>query len=141
MPREISDNKVVGLCAIILNSKNKILLGKRARVPYKGKWGLFSGIGASLEGLEGSDAINKEVKMDLSVDAFDGKKLFSIDVENDPKIYRLDVYLGKVQGKIIPHPQAASEVKWYSLADCLKKGLAFDHDNILTRYKEILDNE
>ena len=46
--------KVVGLCAIVVNKKGEILLAKRAREPYKDKWGLFSGISASLKGLKGT---------------------------------------------------------------------------------------
>ncbi|MFA5933537.1 MAG: NUDIX domain-containing protein [Microgenomates group bacterium] len=64
------------VCAIILNNKKEILLTKRARNPFKGKWALPSGIGESMKGVPSEIGVVVEVRCDLGTNSFVGKFVF-----------------------------------------------------------------
>ena len=123
-------------CAVIINEKNEILLGKRAREPYKNFWGLFSGIGASKKGLVGKDAVIDEVKFDLNVD-FDPKYECSFPLIDDDFSDEVIVYSGTIKGEILLNPVAVSKTAWLSYKEACKMSLAFDHNEIIKKYFKI----
>lgn len=123
--------------ALIVNSRDEILLTKRAREPFKGKWALVSGVGASkIFGLYPEMGVVREVKADLGTESFKGKFFLSIPITNDPMVDENVVYVGIInEDEIKLDPVFSDGIKWVSINDRGEfEGLAFEHSWIIDQY-------
>ncbi|MFC1627128.1 NUDIX hydrolase [Patescibacteria group bacterium] len=127
-------------CAIVINDKGQVILIKRGRKPFKGLWGLISGIGESKKGFEPEIGIIEEVNCDLQTESFKGKRLFSALVRNDKYTDEIVVFEGKVnENEIKVRPPFSVDYKWVSEKDMDSLGkLAFEHKKILEKYFRLL---
>jgi hypothetical protein len=128
--------KYKATCAIVVNNKGQVILIKRGREPFKGNWGLISGIGESKKGIKPEVGIVEEVNCDLQTKSFKGKRLFSIPVKNNNYTDEVLVFEGKVnENQIKVRPPFSVDYKWVSKRDLGKLGeLAFEHNLILKKY-------
>lgn len=124
------------ICAIVVNDNGDILLTKRNREPFKGKWALFSGLGESKKGLSPAEGVAEEVRCDLGTNSFKGRLLFSLPVLNDKATDEAVVFVGKViEDEINPDPVFSQEVRWFSIDEIKQiKDMAFEHASIVNRY-------
>ncbi len=127
---------MVGIPAIIKNSKGEILLGKRSNkmIYYPNLWGLPGGIAEYGETIE--SAIKREIKEEIGVDSTIikyGKVFMQMPVKECPfQSLNIPVYC-KIKGT----PKArdeTSKVKWVKPKEIRKMKLAYSH-------KKILENE
>lgn len=125
-------------CAIIINDAGAILLTKRAREPFKGRWAIISGIGESKKGIMPEIGIVEEVRCDLSTNSFRGEYIFSIPIEGDQMTDEAMVFLGKVnENELLPNPNFSLGYKWV-FPDKKEEfeNLAFEHSKIIKKYLE-----
>jgi ADP-ribose pyrophosphatase YjhB (NUDIX family) len=126
---------MIATCAIIVNSKREILFIKRGRQPFKGRWALISGIGATEKGMAPQEAISDEVAFDLQT-TFEGKEIFRMPIVDDQKVTEIIVFKGIVDQRMIKiHPPFTDAYQWItpSMIDTLGP-LAFEHDLIISHY-------
>jgi len=130
--------KYTTICAIVESNQGEILLTKRNREPFRGKWALFSGIGESKKGIPSKIGVVEEVNCDLGTSTFKGKFLFSLPIENDPASDKVDVFAGKInENEIKVQPEFSQGIKWSSKSDKNSfKNLAFEHSKIIEKYLE-----
>lgn len=119
--------------AIIINEKEEILLTKRAREPFKGKWALISGIGESVKGINPKKGIVEEVRCDLGTESFQWSSFYTVPIEGDDMTDEAYVFIGKIDDKEIQiDPQFSQGIKWVPVKDVSKfVGLAFDHEKYI----------
>ena len=124
------------ICAIVVNDNGDILLTKRNREPFKGKWALFSGLGESKKGLSPAEGVAEEVRCDLGTNSFKGRLLFSLPVLNDKATDEAVVFVGKViEDEINSDPVFSQEVRWFSIDEIKQiKDMAFEHASIVNKY-------
>ncbi len=126
---------IVGVSAIVKNSKGEILLGKRSKnhVAYPNYWGLPGGIANFNEPLT-STAV-REVKEEMGIDVEIIKKGKDVYEEMPNKHSKLHALGTVFHAKIIsgtPKPKdETSEVKWFKPSEIRKMSLAFSHKEIL----------
>ena len=127
-------NKIT--CAIIVNAKGDLLLTKRGREPFKGKWALISGIGESLKGIIPEAGIVEEVRCDIGTTSFKGKYILSLPIQNDPMTGELMVFEGRINEHEIEIQQEFSQgYKWVPRKNLEEfENLAFEHSQIIKRY-------
>ena len=120
------------LVAIIKNDKGEILLVKRAREPFKGKWSLTGGEGAFEKEKDPWKAINIEVRDDFGAD-FEGE-FYDISYEEQSEPTMKLFFIGKLKGEpFINSGETISEIKWVSLDEALKIDLAFKDIRVLKK--------
>jgi 8-oxo-dGTP diphosphatase len=113
----------------VLIEDGKILLIKRGREPFKGKWALPGGFVEYGERVE--DAVIREFREETGIEA----EIISLlgvysDPNRDPRGHTVSiVYLLKRKGGELKGGDDASEARFFSL-DNLPE-LAFDHDKII----------
>jgi mutator protein MutT len=123
--------------AIAINSKNQILLVKRAEHVFRGgKWGLPGGYLDRDERIK--DAVVREVKEETNLKAKIIKLFKVVDNPNRREEERQNVcfvYIVSATGKPKPQESEVSQVKWFDL-DKLppEEDFAFDHLEIITSY-------
>lgn len=124
------------ICAIVVNENGDILLTKRNREPFRGKWALFSGIGESKKGFTPEEGVAEEVRCDLGTNSFTGSRIFSQPVDNDEATDETVVFVGKVnESEINPDPVFSQEIKWVSPNSTIDfEDMAFEHTSIIKRY-------
>ena len=130
--------KLKTACAIIENDKNEILLTRRAREPFRGYWGLISGVGESKKGIPPEIGIIEDVCCDLGTNSFKGKYLFSLPIEKDKMTDEVVVFVGNInKDEIKIQPEFSQEIKWVSKNNPKEfENLAFEHSQIIKRYLE-----
>lgn len=119
--------------AVILNDQQDRLLIRRANEPFKGRWALISGIGASKKGLPPDEAIKDEVAYDIGAE-FEGELCFDYELKDVDYATRVYVFLGKIADMGIRlNKAAASEFRWFSAEELEneKGNLAFNDEWIL----------
>lgn len=132
-PRKVKKYKTV--CAIIINDKEEVLLTKRARNPFKGKWAIPSGIGESMKGISPKIGVVEEVRCDLGTNSFKGEYIFSIPIEDDKMTNEAVVFLGKLnERELQPNPIFSLGYKWVSKDSDEFENLAFEHSQIMKKY-------
>lgn len=133
---KVEKNKYKIACAIIINDNGDILLTKRGRDPFKGKWALISGIGESIKGFSPEKGIVEEVRNDLGTDSFKGKYSFRIPIGNDLLADENVVLVGKIDEKAIKlDPKFSVGIKWVSEKNIKEfEDLAFEHSEIIKKY-------
>jgi ADP-ribose pyrophosphatase YjhB (NUDIX family) len=125
-------------CAIIVNNKDEILLTKRAREPFKGKWALISGIGESKKGIPPEKGVVEEVTCDIGTKSFTTTSKFSIPVRGDKETDEVVVFVGTIkEDEIEIQPKFSSGIKWVPKNEIKKlHNLAFEHDQVIQKYLE-----
>ena len=118
----------------------EVLLVKRGREPFKGRWAFPGGFVNEDESLEAAAA--RELREETGLREIDLAQLAAFgDPGRDPRGHTVSVvFYGTVRsrGAVIASDDAA-EAKWHSAAHPPK--LAFDHRKILRRAMERLDQE
>jgi 8-oxo-dGTP diphosphatase len=127
--------KIQATCAIITNNKNEFLLIKRKNNPFANHWALISGIGFTKSGQSPEDAVVGEVNSDIS-SIFQGKKIFTLPVENDEYVSETVVFAGGIdEQKITINEKDILEYKWSSLEEIRSMDkLAYEHNEIIEKY-------
>ena len=113
----------------VLIEGGKILLIRRGREPFKGKWALPGGFVEYGEKVE--DAVIREFKEETGLDA-EIIKLLGVysDPTRDPRGHTVSiVYFLKRKGGGLKEGDDADEVRFFSLDDLPE--LAFDHERIV----------
>lgn len=123
--------------ALIVNSRGEILLSKRAREPFKGKWALVSGVGASkILGLPPEKGVVEEVNADLGTKSFKGKFFLSLPTTRNSEIDENVVFVGTInEAEVKLNPEYSAGIKWVP-AEAREgfKGLAFEGEQIINHY-------
>ncbi len=118
--------------ASIIIKNDKILLVKRTKEPFKGKWSGIGGVGAFGEFSNPLESIKKEVLVDIGCE-FEGKFFdYNYELFKVPTVTLF--FLGSIKGIPRPNLTQCSEVRWFSKEEILKMDLAFDHNLILKKY-------
>jgi len=121
---------------VILQKDSNILLVKRKKDPFKDHLALPGGF--VNEGEKVEDAVKREAaeETSLEVEPIDILGVYS-DLGRDPRGHILSiVFVGTI---LSGEPRAgddSQDVEWVNLDELKKKKLAFDHDQILTDYRE-----
>ena len=121
---------------VILQKDSNILLVKRKKDPFKDHLALPGGF--VNEGEKVEDAVKRETaeETSLEVEPIDILGVYS-DPGRDPRGHILSiVFVGTI---LSGEPRAgddSQDVEWVNLDELKKKKLAFDHDQILTDYRE-----
>ena len=126
---------IVGVSAIIRNSKGEILLGKRAdnHVAYPGYWGLPGGIVDFNESLRNTAVreVNEEMGVDIKITK-QGKKVYEHFPDEHSKLHSVGlVFHAKIVSGIPKPKDETSEVKWFKPSEIREMNLAFSHKRIL----------
>ena len=117
--------------AIILNSKDEVLLAKRNKEPDKGFWALPGGVGAFKYFQDPYKAVQKEVEIDFGC-GFEGKYFcYNYDKKFEPTVTLF--FIGKIVGQLVLNQKQNSEIQWFKLGEAKKIKLAFDHNSILEK--------
>jgi 8-oxo-dGTP diphosphatase len=121
---------------VILQKGSNILLIKRKKDPFKDYLALPGGF--VNEGEKVEDAVKREAteETSLEVEPIDILGVYS-DPRRDPRGHILSVvFVGTI---LSGEPKAGDDsqgIEWVNVDDLKKKKLAFDHDQILTDYRE-----
>jgi 8-oxo-dGTP diphosphatase len=117
----------------IVHREGRIVLVRRGKEPYKGKWALPGGFVEKEERAEEACAreANEETGLEVEVGKLVG--VFS-EPGRDPRGTVAAAYLCRVKGGELKGGDDAEEAKWFSL-DGLPK-LAFDHEKIIMAAKK-----
>lgn len=115
-------------------ARPRVLLIRRKRDPFAGKWALPGGFVEEGETL--SEGCAREVKEETGLDAGDWEQLFAAgDPGRDPRGWTVSVvFLGRVDAGTPTAGDDAAEAGWFPLDELPE--LAFDHAMILRRARE-----
>lgn len=125
---------IVGVPAIIQNSKGEILLGKRSKDMkfYPDTWGLPGGIAEYGETQE--QTIKRELKEEMGIETKvikHGKPFNQLPVK-ECRFHSLNIPIYCKITSGIPKPKdETSEVKWFPLKEIKNMKLAYQHKEIL----------
>jgi len=117
----------------VILENGEILLIKRAREPFKGKWALPGGFVEYNEKVE--DAVIREIREETGVNA-EIKELVGVysDPKRDPRghtisiVFLLDIISGEIK-----YGDDACNAKFFNLKELPE--LSFDHDKIISDVK------
>jgi 8-oxo-dGTP diphosphatase len=121
---------------VILQKDSNILLIKRKKDPFKDYLALPGGF--VNEGEKVEDAVKREAteETSLEVEPIDILGVYS-DPRRDPRGHIMSVvFVGTI---LSGEPKAGDDsqgIEWVNVDELKKKKLAFDHDQILTDYRE-----
>lgn len=117
----------------VIYEKDKLLLVKRAREPFKGYWSFIGGCGAFAYHSNPKDAVKREVKCDLSCD-FEPKFLTYNyeDFYGKPSVVLY--FTGRISGTPTINQKYVSEYQWFSVEEVQQLELGYDHQRILLKY-------
>lgn len=119
--------------AAIIVDDQKLLLVKRARDPFKGYWSFVSGCEAFEYTADPSEAVQQEVKGDLTCRF--NPTFFRYNYECfDDKPSVVLYFTGPISGNPIANPQSVPEYRWFSFDEARKLKLGYDHSNILEQF-------
>ena len=118
--------------AAIITDNDKILLIKRGRDPFKGKWSLVGGCGAFKTDKDPKDAVIKEVQIDI------GCKFSPIFFNYNFAEFEIPTvtmfFHGPISGDITPSSKHVVEYRWFEFNEIDKLDLAFDHKKVLLEF-------
>ncbi|MHA2423608.1 MAG: NUDIX domain-containing protein [Candidatus Thorarchaeota archaeon] len=126
---------------IIITDSRRVVLVKRGREPYKGKW-VFPG-GFIDYGEPAEDAAVREAleETNMKIELVDILGVYSAP-DRDPRSHHVNiVFIAKpIEGDPIGGDDAV-EAKWVDIENWKEGDLAFDHDLIASDFKDwLLDN-
>ena len=109
----------------------KLLLIKRGKDPYKGKWAFPGGFLNMEESAE--EGVRREVKEETGLNLDNVEQLYTFSKpDRDPRGRVITIaFLAKIEIKDVKGGDDAKEARWFNL-DSLPE-LAFDHDQILKK--------
>jgi 8-oxo-dGTP diphosphatase len=110
----------------------QVLLIKRAKEPFKGRWAVPGGFVEMDEELE--DAVARELKEETGLDGVELEQMYTFGtVGRDPRGRQITVcFLGIAESSntTIEGGDDAAEAKWWPVKS-LPSPLAFDHDRVI----------
>jgi len=116
----------------IITNNDKILLIKRGREPFKGKWSLIGGCGAFKQNFDPAEAVKIEVKIDIKCEF---KPTFFDYNFSEFELPTVTMFFhGPITGDIQPSPKHVQEYKWFNFSEIPNLDLAFDHNEILDKF-------
>lgn len=119
--------------AAVIYEKDKLLLVKRAREPFKGYWSFVGGCGAFEYHSDPAHAVQREVKCDLSCDFTPTFLTYNYeDFYGKPSVVLY--FTGTITGTPRIDPKYVSEYKWFSFSEAQQLELGYDHQKILREY-------
>ncbi|HEX16969.1 MAG TPA: NUDIX hydrolase [Thermoplasmatales archaeon] len=122
----------------IVFREGKVVLIKRKREPFKGRWALPGGFVNYGERVE--DAVIREVKEETGLDT-EIERLFGVysDPNRDPRGHTVSVvYILREVGGELRGGDDASSAGYFPIDDLPE--LAFDHSQILSDFRRSLDD-
>jgi 8-oxo-dGTP diphosphatase len=112
--------------AIIVDTKRRALLGKRAGGIGAGQWALFGG--KPDDGEHKIAAVIREVREEIGLDFAPDFYLTMLDDVTDPeKPWLVTFYTGQAIGVIVIKEDEISEVGYFSREEIEELDIAFDH--------------
>ena len=127
------DSPLLVTVAIIINN-DKILLIKRGRDPFRGKWSLIGGCGAFKSDKDPVDAVKKEVQIDIGCDFSPNFYNYNFAEFEAPTVTMF--FHGSISGNIKPSPKHVEEYRWFSPDEIDNLDLAFDHKTVLQKFNK-----
>ena len=121
--------------AAIITNKDKLLLIKRGREPFKGKWSLVGGCGAFQLNPKPKEAVKIEVKIDIGCKFEPTFFDYNYSKFEIPTVTMF--FHGRISGKIQPSKKHVQGYKWFERDEIKKLDLAFDHKEILRKFMNI----
>lgn len=118
--------------AIILDKKNSVLLGKRARGIGKGQWALVGG--KPDEGETPAEAVVREVHEELGLTFTPQFYKEEMDLTDKQNPWRVFYFTGEISGELHPNPEEISEVIYATNTDLDELNIAFDHRDRLREF-------
>jgi 8-oxo-dGTP diphosphatase len=118
----------------IVEKEGKILLVKRKKDPFEGRWSFPGGklnIGERVE-----DAVKRELLEETSID-IELKDILGVysDPNRDPRGHRVTTaFVASVEAGEPKEGDDAATVQWFPINDEIE--LAFDHNKILNHYRQ-----
>lgn len=126
------DYKII-LVAIIHKNFKKILLIKRNRVPFVGKWSLPGGAGALLKEQDPEKAIKIEVEQDFGV-GFEGA-FYTYSFEKQPEPTIKLFFRGSLNKEpSIKSTKTIMEMGWFGIDEISKLDIAFNDKEVIERF-------
>jgi 8-oxo-dGTP diphosphatase len=122
----------IGVDAIIRNSDGKILLMKRNVEPYKGYWGLITGLVKANENVDEAlkRVAGEEVGIDIVVDKYTGRYYDEVGRHPTKTCICLPHVCRVLSGE--PQPlKKCDEARWFSPEEIYDMDLAYDHKQML----------
>ena len=123
----------------IVFEEGKVLLIKRKREPFKGRWALPGGFVNYNERVE--DAVVREVKEETNLET-EIDYLFGVysDPDRDPRGHTVSiVYVLKRRGGTLRGGDDAEDARFFPLDELPE--LAFDHDKILSDFRRKINDD
>ena len=123
----------------IVFEEGKVLLVKRKREPFKGRWALPGGFVNYNERVE--DAVVREVKEETNLET-EIDYLFGVysDPDRDPRGHTVSiVYVLKRRGGMLRGGDDAEDARFFPLDELPE--LAFDHGKILSDFRRKISND
>jgi|SRR3989344_5030443 len=115
--------KVAAGCILYLD--NKILLGKRAKEPFKGMWSIVGGKVEEDETIE--DCVRREIKEELGLEIENLKFLASVP----DGVNQGNLFIGKIKGSLNVNKNEILETKFFTMKEVKKIDMAFNHKELL----------
>ena len=121
--------------AAIITDKNKVLLVKRAREPFKGHWSFIGGVGAFEHTANSEEAVKMEVEGDIRCTFYPQFLGYNYEEYKEYDLKSVVLYFyGSIRGDPIMDPKYVSEWKWVSFEEALDLELAFGHHKMLGKF-------
>ena len=119
----------------IIVRKNKFLLVKRAREPFKNHWSIISGLSVMNKKYSSDplQASNDEVLGDIKCEFTNSKFYTYIFSKGDRPTISL-IFFGQIKGTPIINTKYVSDYKWFSIDEVRNLDLAFEHREILQQF-------
>ena len=121
---------------IIINKKNQVLVGKRAKAGWYafGKWCIPGG--KTEEGENFENAVVREIKEEVGCDIAWMRYFKSFSMQIDKYLAHSIYFYGEVLGKVKLKTDELSEYRWISLDDpeLLKLDYSFDQKKVMTEF-------
>ncbi len=119
---------------IIPNEKGQILLMKRSKYPFKGKWVLPGGHSEEYEEVEKTAVREAKEETGISIELEDILGAYS-KPERDPRGDYISItFIAKPSNEKPTKNEEATEIKWINPAEVKKKETGFDHYQMIQHY-------